>query len=303
MKFNAVIYKYLFKEMVPPFFINVMFFTFVFLLTQILDITNMIVNYKIAVSAVLLMILYSMPYFLVFVIPISVMMTTLLTFLRMSGDNEIVALKAGGISLYELLPPVLLFCLIGCVLTAGMSVYGSPWGSLSLKDLTVEVAASNVNIGLKERTFNDYFKDVMIYVNKINAKDKSLTDVFIEDQRNKNLVVTIVSPRGELFSEPDKPVFHLRLFNGTVSQVDLENRSVNSIHFESYEVNLDLAGTLSTTKGRKKKEMKMSLDELCQYIKEDTRERRAKYYVILLSGTEGFRFRLHVLPWVSLQFP
>lgn len=162
-----------------------------------------------------------------------------------------------------------------------------PRGTTALKELTVEVAASNVNIGLKERTFNDYFKDVMIYVNKINAKDKSLTDVFIEDQRNKNLVITIVSPRGELFNEPDKPVFHLRLFNGTVSQVDLENRSVNSIHFETYEVSLDLAGTLSTTKVRKKNRKEMNLDELRQYIKEDTKK-DAQYYVILLEWHKRF---------------
>lgn len=128
MKLNTVIYKYLFKEMLAPFFINVIFFAFVFLLTRILDITNMIVNYKIAVSDVLLIILYSMPHFLIFVIPISVMMTTLLTFLRLSGDNEIIALKAGGVSLYELLPPVFMFCLVGCLLTAGMTVYGSPGG-------------------------------------------------------------------------------------------------------------------------------------------------------------------------------
>jgi len=234
MRLDSIFSRYLLREMIPPFFINVMFFTLIFLLTQMLDITNMIVNYKVGLSVVALMMIYSMPYFLVLVIPMSVMMTILLTFLRLSGDNEIIALKAGGVSIYAVLPPVLLLCSAGCLLTGFMAAYASPWGSLSLKRLTVEVAGSHLNIALKERTFNDSFKDVMLYVNKINIRDKSLSDVFITDQRTKNLVITIISSRGQLFAEPDKAVFHLKLFNGTINQVDIEKQSVNSVDFDIY---------------------------------------------------------------------
>ncbi len=287
MKLDSILSRYLLKEMVPPFVLNVMFFTFVFLLTQILDITNMIVNYKIGLLAVFLMIIYSMPYFLVFVIPMSVMMTVLLTFLRMSGDNEIVALKAGGISIYKMLPPVFIFCLMGCVLTGFMVICGLPWGKLSLKELTIEVASSNIDIGLKERTFNDSFKNVMLYVNKVDLKNKVLTDVFIEDQRTKNLVITVVSPRGELFNEPGKPVFHLRLFNGTINQVDIEKQSVNAIRFDTYTVNLDLQKAVDEAKGGSKDEKEMNLAELIGYLRE-TVEKDEQYYVSLLEFHKKF---------------
>jgi lipopolysaccharide export system permease protein len=51
-----------------------------------------------------MMLIYSTPYFLVFVIPMSTMMAVLLTFLRLSADNEIIALKTGGLNTYRLLP-------------------------------------------------------------------------------------------------------------------------------------------------------------------------------------------------------
>ncbi|MDM8551861.1 LPS export ABC transporter permease LptF [Desulfobacterales bacterium HSG2] len=287
MKLNSIFSRYLLREMLPPFCISVMFFSFIFLLTRILDITNMIVNYKIGVSAVFLMIVYTMPYFLVFVIPMSVMMTVLLTLLRLSDDNEIIALKAGGISLYRLLPPVFMFCLMGCLLTGFMSICGLPWGKLSLKALTVEVATSNLNIGLKERTFNDSFKGVMLYVNKVDMKDKTLKDVFIEDRRSKNLVITIVSPEGYLAGEPGKAVFHLRLSNGIINQVDIEKRSVNSIRFDTYTVNLDLQKALDAVKGGPKDEKEMSLAELIWYLEED-RERDGQYYETLLEFHKKF---------------
>ena len=93
-----------------PFVINLVFFTFVFLMTKILEITNLIVNYKISMFSVLFILLYSVPRFLSFVIPMSVMMAVLLTFIRLSNDKELVSLKAGGVSIYGLMPPVLVFC-------------------------------------------------------------------------------------------------------------------------------------------------------------------------------------------------
>ena len=106
MKFNSIINRYMLREMMPPFFITLVFFTFIFLMSSLLEITNLVVNYRIGLSSVFLLLAYSMPFFLEFIIPMSVMMAILLTLLRMSGDNEIIALKAGGVSIYSLLPPV-----------------------------------------------------------------------------------------------------------------------------------------------------------------------------------------------------
>ena len=248
MKINSIVNRYFFTEMMPPFILNIVFFTFVFLMAKILDITKMIVNYKISISSVFLLLFYSIPHFLEFVIPLSIMMSILLTFLRLSADNEIVALKAGGFSTYRLLPPVMLFCLLGFLLTGFMSIYGVPWGRVSFKDLTLEVVSSNAKIGLKERTFNDSFKDVMLYMNKIDLKSKILIDVFIEDKRNKNIVSTVVAPRGNIFNRPDRPSFHLRLYDGSINQVDINNQATHSIKFDTYDINLDLEKTISAAK-------------------------------------------------------
>ncbi len=253
MKVNSIISRYIFKEIITPFVIILIFFTFIFLMTKLIDITNLIVNYRIGISSVFMMLVYTTPYFLVFVIPMSVMMAVLLTFLRLSGDNEILALKAGGINICGMLPPVFLFSLIGFILTGFMIIYGLPWGRTAFKEEGLKMAASNVNIGLKERTFNDSFKDVMLYINKTDTKNNMLTDIFIEDQRTGGIAVTIVAPKGELLSDPDTSAFHLKLFNGTINQVDLKKKEANSINFDLYEIRLDMEQTLSKAKNNEKK--------------------------------------------------
>jgi lipopolysaccharide export system permease protein len=287
MKINSIINRYLLKEMMLPFVINSVFFTFVFLMTKILDITNLIVNYKISMFSILLILLYSIPRFLSFVIPMSVMMAVLLTFIRLSNDKELVALKAGGVSIYGLIPPVLVFCLMGVVLSCLITVYGMPWGTVSMKELTFQVAASHADAGLKERTFNDSFKDVILYINKIDLKKKILKDVFIEDKRSQNIVSTVMAPKGRMFAEPDKLVFHLRLYQGTINQVNLENRSAHSINFDSYDVNLDVKKTLMASKDGPKDEDEMSFGDLKAYLKTFSQQNE-QYYTALIELHKKF---------------
>ena len=199
----SILFRHLFLEMMPPFFINLAFFSFIFLMKQILDITDMIVNHNVGLGAVGLLLLYTMPYFLQYIIPMSVMMAVLMALLRMSSDNEIVALKASGVSIYRLLPPVLLFSVMGTLITGFMTVYGVPHGSARFKTLLFDVVTANLNVSLKERTFNDSFDKVMIYVNKIDPRSGELLNVFIEDQRQPGVDNTVIAKRGRIAGDPE----------------------------------------------------------------------------------------------------
>jgi lipopolysaccharide export system permease protein len=288
MRIGGIVERYVFREMIPPFFLNLALFTFVFLMAKILDITDLIINYGVSVSSVMRMLIYFVPSFLVFVLPMSIMMGVLLAFLRLSHDHEVVALKAAGFSLYRLLPPVFVFCLVGCLLTGLMTLYGSPRGRVAFKDLLYETAMSNVEMGLKERTFNDSFKGMMLYVNQIDPKDKRLTDVFIEDRQTPGMVSTVIAPTGKLFSDPKKFRFRLTLYNGIANRVDLQNKMVHALSFDTYDVDLDLHQVFSAGKfGRKaKKEKEMTLGELRQALREARND--STYSTILMEYHRKF---------------
>jgi len=267
--------------MLPPLGLNLLFFTFVFLISDMLEITNWIVNYGIGVSDVLWMIIYSMPDFLIFVVPMSVMLAILLTFLRMSGDNEIIALTSGGLSFYGLLPPVLLICFMGAVLTGFMTIYGLPWGRSSMEALTEEIAAASPDIGLKEKTFNDDFGDMILYVNKIDQKNDMLIGVFIEDRRRPDMLVTVVATKGRLLNDPEKSMHHLRLFDGTIHRTNLQDGSVSSIHFNTYTSNFGPKNTVPDKKKKRKHQKAMSLDELQRFTQAPSTKDEAYYKALL----------------------
>jgi lipopolysaccharide export system permease protein len=218
-----------------------------------------------------------MPSFLIFIIPMSVMFAILLTFLRLSSDNEIVAIKSCGMSIYGLLPPVLLFAFCGFLLTTFMTLYGAPRSKAALEEMAVKVATTNLDIGLKERTFNDTFKGVVLYVNKIDLKTKKLIDVFIEDKRQPDVVSTVIAPAGRLIGEPEKYLYHLILSNGTIHQTNPKDRSAHSLQFSTYTLSLNFKKQAASAAKRKKKRKEMSAAELRRYI-ESMKDRDEKAY-------------------------
>jgi lipopolysaccharide export system permease protein len=244
-----------------------------------------------------------MPAFLIFIIPMSVMLAILLTFLRLSSDNEIVALKSCGMSIYGLITPVLLFALLGFFLTMYMTLYGVPRSKASLEEMAVKVAASNVDIGLKERTFNDTFKGVMLYINKIDVKNRKLIDVFIEDKRQPGIVSTVVAPEGRLIGEPEKYIYHLILSNGTIHQTNPKERSVNSIQFNTYKLSLDFKQQVADSAKREKEQDEMSVAELRQYIENYSESDPEDYHKARILLHQRFSIPVACLSLGLLAFP
>jgi lipopolysaccharide export system permease protein len=298
----TTINRYLLLEMLPPFFINLAFFSFIFLMKQILDITDMIVNHHVGVGPVCLLLIYTMPYFLQYVIPMSTMMAVLMALLRMSGDNEIMALKAGGVSIYRLLTPVLIFSLAGTLITGYMTLFGLPSGAERFKSLLFDVATSNLNVSLKERTFNDNFKQIMLYVNKIDPRSGELHNVLIEDSRTEGVNNTVVARSGRLFAEPGKMVYHLRLFNGTINQLDLKDRSAHTINFETYDIRLDLKDVISSKSAEAKTPDEMRLAHLRNYLK-SVKANKSEYFSALLQYYKKFSIPVACLAMGLLALP
>jgi lipopolysaccharide export system permease protein len=177
-----------------------------------------------------------------------------------------------------------------------------PRAKAALEEMVLEMAASNVDIGLKERTFNDAFENVVLYVNKIDLNDKKLLDVFIEDKRQRDIVSTVVAPEGRLFSEPGKYIFHLALSNGTIHQTNLKEHSANSIHFDTYSLSLDLKKEMQKVEEREKHREEMSIAELRQVVDEST-EKDKDYYKAQIVMQRRFSIPVACVALGLLAFP
>ncbi len=302
MKVSTTISRYVFKELIAPFAISLLFLTFIFLMTKIPELTNMVVNYNTGILSLLKLLLFSLPRLLEFTIPMSVMISVMLTFMRMAGDNEIMALKGSGVSIYRLLPPVLLFCFLGMVVSVWVTTCGVPWSKLEFKKETVNIARSNIDIALQERTFNTAFEDVMIYVSSVDIKTRELKDIFIEDSRAEGMVNISVAPQGLFISDRDRMRYTLRLYNGKINQVNLAERSVNTVTFATYDINFDLMKIAGHSREISKDLDELSLGELVSLIN-DTSTEKAALRSALMEFHEKFSLPFACIALGILAFP
>ena len=271
-------------------------------MTRIPEITNMVVNYNASLFAVVLMIVYTLPRFLEFTIPMSVMISILLTFMRMSGENEIVALKGAGVSLYRLLPPILVFCFLGLFFSSWVTVFGVSWGKLSIKKKSIELARSSIDAALQERQFNSEIEDVMIYVAHVDMKTKALKDVFIEDRRTKGVVSISLAPSGNLIQLEDQDFYTIRLKNGMINQVDMDEKSVSSIEFGEYDINIDLGAINHTGKEIGKELDERDIVDLVRFIRSGTAS-KSDLSAALMEFHEKFSIPFACLTLGLLAFP
>lgn len=261
-----IINWYLFKEILGPFLISLLTFSLIMLMGRTLRMTDLLVNKGLNVVDVLQLLAYILIPFYGYIIPMSLLLTVLLGLGRLSADNEIVALKTSGISLYQMVLPIGIFASMAFLVTTLITVYAYPWGFKSLKNLAFKIAKTRSEVGIQERTFNDDFDGMVIYVDKTSVKGGRLQGVFISDKRDPGLSTTIIAKEGHIISDPESMIVNLRLFDGTFHRAGDDMKSYQTGHFHTYDINLDLKAAMDDVKREKKKYREMTLTELKEAI-------------------------------------
>ena len=255
-----IIHRYLFWEMAAPFGLSLLVCTCALLLAKIMELTDLVVTRGVGLEVVGRLLLYTMPYFLVFTVPMATLLGVLLGLLRLSADNELTALKSAGVGLYQLLPPVGVLALAAWLGTSVLALWVLPWGNHQFESLVFQVMKSRADLILRERTFLDSFKGLLIYVNRLPAPGV-MEQVFIVDERDPNRVQTIVAKRGRIFPSRGGRMM-VRLYQGTVHVVGSDLKSAQNATFRTYDITLDTSHFTSPRRRGKKHRKEMYLGEL-----------------------------------------
>jgi len=265
---GKTLFWYVVREIVVPFMLGLFIFTFVLLMFQILKLTELVVSYGVAVLDVLKILSYILPPFFVFTVPMSFLLGVMLAVSRLSSDSELTAIKASGIGLYQLLPPVMLLAVIAYFVSAFLTLYAEPWGKQSFKQTLLDLGKKKAMIGITERIFNDQFKDMVMYVSRMDPVTSELKDVFIADERMKNSPSITVAANGKIISSSDETALVLSLNDGAIHRSPLDNAlHYETIRFGKYDIRIDLTPKEDEDEGGKTY-LEMTLPELKKFIRQ-----------------------------------
>ena len=188
----------LFAEHMKTFVLSASVLLLFILLGRALQLRDMLMGLELSVFDTLELFGYLSPFFLLIICPIACMLAVFLTFLRMSTDRELVALKAGGVSLYQMLPAPLFFSVLCTGIGFFISLHLQAWGMSNFRAEVLSIASSSARIVVQPGVFNKDIPNMVMFARKADPLSGTMADVMVEDRRSKKNRMTILAPEGDI---------------------------------------------------------------------------------------------------------
>ncbi|WP_413574991.1 LPS export ABC transporter permease LptF [Bdellovibrio sp. HCB290] len=227
--------QYIFFEMLPSFILGLLVFVSIILMFQVLRLTEFALVHGVAIKTIAEIIGYVVISLLPVLFPMALLFSVLLTYGRLSQDSEIVAMKASGLAMGTLLLPAIILALIVGTVSAQTSFVIAPWGNRQFEVLFTRLANTKATAVIKEGTFAEGFFDMVVYANEVDSKNGKLRKVFIYDEKNSDVPLTVIAKEGSMLPDPDRPGQEvlLRLQNGEIHR---QTKTHTKISFDTYDV-------------------------------------------------------------------
>lgn len=233
------------------------------LVGRMLQLREMLLSQNLGVVDVMRLFVYLSPFFMLLLTPIACMLSVFLTFLRMAADRELTALKASGVSLYQLLPAPVIFCCLCTLFSLYVSLVGVSWGMEQFKLSLMEFARTKTKLSLQAGVFNQEFPGLTIYAQQVDLNSGDIRFVFVQDKTSKGFTTTVVAPEGSVTTDSEKEQIKVVFRNGRIFRRDGEKLDV--LHFGTYAVRLPLGSMLRSMGFERTSPKELSFAKLLEY--------------------------------------
>lgn len=237
---RKTLFRYLVAEVLPPFFFGLLTFTLILLIARVLRMIELVVTRGVPLTQIAKLFGFILPTFLEMTVPMAFLLAILLGLGRLSNDQELLAIKASGISPWQILWPIAGVALIISIITLLLTLFGRPAANLALKKELYNIAKTRVTTALKEKVFNDDFPKILIYVEEIVPPGNTAQGILIVDKRDQVRESVILSKVARITTEEVSNSLGLRLFDGSIYEREKTRSGFSQTRFNIYDFRLDL---------------------------------------------------------------
>ncbi|MBN1541533.1 LptF/LptG family permease [candidate division KSB1 bacterium] len=218
-----ILYRYILGEHIGPFFFSISIITLIFLLNLVFRELGRFLSRGLGLGVMFEFFFLNIAWIIALSVPMSVLVATLMAFGRLAGDNEITALKSGGVSILQLLTPILL---ASALLSLGLIFFNNhilPDFNHRARLLAMDIARKRPTISIEAGVFFHGLKDYSLLVQEIQeTPDTSFVkSIFIEDNSKPGSVTTIVADSGKIYFDRTRGLLFFILFHGQIHELDL----------------------------------------------------------------------------------
>ena len=257
-----IIHRYILIELILPFILSLGVLTCVFLLGNLIQLTNLVINKGVALSTVGRVFLLYIPMLLGYTLPIACLISVIITFSRFSADNEIMAMRSCGVHLVRLLTPLIIIGIVMSLFSIILNERIIPYAYYEQQKTLKNLGARNPTALLEAGVFINAFNGQVLFIHDIDGN--KLSNITIYQPQENGPTRTIIARKGEFTPVPGKDQIKLKLMDGTSDEPNLEHPDTfYKLNFKNYFMTLDFS---SNKESLEKKPKAMSLKELLTEI-------------------------------------
>lgn len=262
----SVMDRYIAAQLLMPFLFGVGAFSSIAVsVGAVFDLVRKVVESGLPIEIALNVFLLQLPYFVVLAFPMSTLLTTLMTYSRLSSDSELIALRSCGVSIYRLVLPAVILSFLVTGITFLFNEQIVPAANYQAT-LTLEQALKEEKPTFQDR--NIFYPEYQEVKQPDGDKANVLTRLFYADQfdgeRMKGLTIVDRSKEGvNQIVVADSAMWNSAqntwdFFNGTIYLVAPDSTYRNILRFEHQQLQLPRTPLDVAEKGRDYDEMNIA---------------------------------------------
>jgi lipopolysaccharide export system permease protein len=219
-----ILHKYVLKEHFGPLVFAMTALTSLLLLQYIAKRFGELVGKGLPWSVIGEFLVLSLPLTIALSLPMAVLVATLYAFSRLAAENEITAMKASGVSLRNLMTPVLLAALGVTFFMVGFNDQILPRSNHKLRTLQGDIAQKKPTFALREQVINEVSPGKLyLKAGRLSQTTNVMRDITIYDLGDYTRRRTIYADSGNMTMSPDQADLLLTLYSGTVQDVPVQS--------------------------------------------------------------------------------
>ena len=239
-----ILSRYILKEYLGNLALGLAIFTFVLLLEHLFELVDLLLNKGAGLALTLQLLFLLLPSSLTLTLPMSALLAALLTFGRLSENNEITAARASGLPSSTFIKPPMGVALLATCFLIPFNTLWAPHAHADFRKLYLQVLERNPLIRIEEKIFLEV-GDYQIYVDKKNKRSQKMSGVTIYKLPVDGWPLRIFAAQGT--ASVNAAGMRLDLQNGHIEQVDPAHPDQwLYTGFESYVLTIPVQGTTQT---------------------------------------------------------
>lgn len=206
--------RYVLKEHVAPFFLALFVITFLFVVDFLVMILDNVLSKGLPASTVLEIFLLNIAWMLSLSIPMAVLVACLMAFGRLSGDQEITAMKAAGVSPLSIMRPVLL---VGVLISELLILFNNwvlPEANHRSVELMSAVSRKKPHAFIDAGKLTTQFPGVQLWVERIDPSTGTLYGIQIFETEGKGPPRIVLADSATMDYADNGATLMLRLKSG-----------------------------------------------------------------------------------------